>query len=124
MGSSINLQVYIYPSCSTCKKAINWLKDKSISCEIVDIVESPPPRSIIEKGFLNCENRKKLFNTSGISYRQIGAKNVNKMSEEEAITALSLDGKLIKRPFLVLNQSMVLTGFNVDKWEIFFRERA
>ena len=44
---------------------------------------------------------KSLFNTSGKSYRALGAEKVNKMNQKEAILALTNDPKLIKRPFLL-----------------------
>ena len=122
MQLSNNLLIYSYPSCSTCRKAVNWLKSKNISYEIINIVETPPPRSILEKALNSFDNRKSLFNTSGISYRKIGANVVNKMSNKDVLDALSLDGKLIKRPFLLFKGKYTLTGFNIEKWEAFFKE--
>ena len=37
------------------------------------------------------------------------------MSEDEALTALATDGKLIKRP-LVVADDFVLVGFREDQW--------
>jgi arsenate reductase len=37
------------------------------------------------------------------------------MTEDEALTALAADGKLIKRP-LVLGDGFVLIGFKEDDW--------
>jgi arsenate reductase len=53
----------------------------------------------------------KLFNTSGVSYREGGFKSrLATMSEDEALAALAADGKLIKRP-LVIGEGFALVGF-------------
>ena len=55
---------------------------------------------------------KKLFNTSGVSYREGGwGQKIAGVSEAEALAALAADGKLIKRPF-VLTGERVLVGFD------------
>ncbi|MEY4669845.1 MAG: hypothetical protein RL518_2544 [Pseudomonadota bacterium] len=58
-----------------------------------------------------------LFNTSGQRYREGGfSERVGSMSVEEAIEALSRDGMLVKRPF-VLTKSHGLVGFRPTEWE-------
>tara|TARA_Y100001968_G_scaffold319305_1_gene350629 strand:- start:1539 stop:1769 length:231 start_codon:yes stop_codon:yes gene_type:complete len=63
------------------------------------------------------KNRKALFNTSGLSYREIGAEKVNNMNDKEAIKALESDPKLIKRPFLSISEGPLLIGFEIKNWE-------
>ena len=60
--------------------------------------------------------RKLVFNTSGASYRALGAALVKSMTDQEALIALESDGKLIKRPFLVAPGLKILVGFNPDTW--------
>jgi arsenate reductase len=62
-------------------------------------------------------DRKLLFNTSGQSYRAMGAAVVKTLSDDEALDALAADGKLIKRPFVAVDGSTFLTGFKPDLWE-------
>ena len=62
-------------------------------------------------------DRKLLSNTSGQSYRTMGAAAVKALSDEEALDALAADGKLIKRPFVEVSSSRYLTGFKPDLWE-------
>jgi arsenate reductase len=55
---------------------------------------------------------KKLFNTSGQSYREGGfGERLPTMTESQAIDALAKDGKLIKRP-LVLGSDYALVGYD------------
>jgi len=63
---------------------------------------------------------KKLFNTSGLLYRELKIKDkINSMTASEAIDLLSKHGKLIKRPF-VLHQDKGLVGFKEDQWKKVF----
>ncbi len=110
------LKIFSYSSCSTCRKAIKWLQQNQIEYELIDIVENPPSKQILLEAFKQLSDRKKLFNTSGISYRKIGASVVKAMGDNEAIDALAADGKLIKRPFVITTNNRILVGFNQEKW--------
>ena len=64
---------------------------------------------------------RKLFNTSGQSYRQGGFKQkLETMSDDEALAALAADGKLIKRPLLDAGNT-VLVGFKEADYEAALR---
>jgi len=63
---------------------------------------------------------KKLFNTSGQDYRALDMKNrLSSMDVDEAIDLLSLNGNLIKRPFLLTEKSGSV-GFRESDWERLF----
>ena len=108
-----DVRVYAYAKCSTCKKAIKWLEAHDIRFESVPIVESPPSvEDLSEIQRMAQIEVKKLFNTSGQSYRSGGWKEkLPHMSEEAALAALAADGKMIKRP-LVVGEDFALVGFN------------
>ena len=59
---------------------------------------------------------KRFFNTSGITYREMGlSSKLQAMSEDEQFALLATDGMLVKRPLLV-GDDFVLTGFKEDEW--------
>jgi arsenate reductase len=105
-----------YPKCTTCKKAKAWLKEHCDSFEERNIVEQNPTAEEL-KGWLNMGiELKKLFNTSGMKYRELGLKDrLPNMSEDEAVELLASDGMLVKRPVLV-GDDFVLTGFREKAW--------
>jgi arsenate reductase len=112
------IRVYEYANCSTCKKALKFLDQKKVSYERVPIVDRPPTMSEL-KDMLAHQNGelKKLFNTSGQLYRELGiSEKLPKMSEAEALKLLSQHGKLVKRPF-VLTGERGLVGFKEDEWK-------
>lgn len=97
------LTVYHYKNCSTCKKALAFLTKKGVKFSPVDIVTKPPSVTELKRALKQSgQPLKKLFNTSGASYRdgKFGERLAD-MSEREALDALAADGKLIKRPMLI-----------------------
>ena len=110
------VQIYSYSKCTTCKKALKWLEDNDIEYKLIDIVDSPPSKELLSEAIKQLGDRRRLFNTSGLSYRNLGSKVVKSMTDLEALEALSKDGKLIKRPLLVTEQGQILTGFKMDSW--------
>ena len=110
------MKFFNYSSCNTCKKAIKWLRSNNISFELIDILSEPPTISILVEASKVYGDRKYLLNTSGSSYRSLGAKVVKNMSDKEFFEALFDDPKLIKRPFLSFSNDSYLIGFKEDKW--------
>ena len=113
---SDSLTVYSYSRCSTCRKALAWLEAEGIAHSVVDITSNPPSRDQIKAAVDQLGDRKPLFNTSGMSYRALGAAVVKAMSDDEALDALAADGRLIKRPFVQRSSGEVLIGFKADLW--------
>ena len=111
-----SLTVFSYNRCSTCRKALAWLDAEGLDYTVVDITVDPPSRDLLQSAASQFGDRKPLFNTSGQSYRAIGAAAVKAMSDDEALDALAADGRLIKRPFLLTSEGQVLVGFKPDQW--------
>lgn len=113
----MSIVVYRYSNCGTCKKALDFLDGEGVDYKARDIVGNPPSKVLLKKALaLSGLPVKKLFNTSGKSYREGGYKEkLRTMSDDEAIDALSADGKLIKRP-LVFGDGFALVGFQEDAW--------
>ena len=110
------MDVFSYSRCSTCRKALAWLADQDIAYQLHDIISDPPSRLQLSEAVRFFGDRKPLFNTSGKSYRALGAAAVKAMTEDEALDALAADGRLIKRPFLQRSNGDVLVGFKADLW--------
>lgn len=107
-----------YPKCSTCKKAKKWLDEHGVSYIDRDIVSDNPtaaeladfrPRSGLPV--------RRLFNTSGMRYRELGLKDRLDagMSDDECYELLATDGMLVKRPLLV-GDGFAIPGFNEALW--------
>jgi arsenate reductase len=113
----VPLVVYHYPNCSTCKKALSWLRAEGIEFQPIDIVQKPPSAAALGRAAkLAAVPTKKLFNVAGESYRAGNYKDkLATMTDAEAYAALAADGKLIKRP-LAIGDGVVLVGFDEAAW--------
>jgi arsenate reductase len=116
----VKLKAYAYSRCSTCRKALAFLNGRGTTVEVVDIVTKPPSKAELQRiQKLAGVPIRKLFNTSGQSYRdgRFGER-LQSMTDAQAFEALAADGKLIKRP-LVVGSDFALVGFD----ERAYRER-
>jgi arsenate reductase len=109
--------LYGYKSCGTCRKALVWLKDHGLELPMVDITKTPPTPDLLRRALAQAGGRSRLLNTSGQSYRALGAVVVKAMADGPLLQALAADGRLIKRPCLVTPTGSILTGFRQDEWE-------
>lgn len=119
--SALKLKIYEYAACSTCKKALKYLELRRVNYEKIPIVDQPPTKVELQRmlGHLKAHGGsfKKLFNTSGVLYKEMKmADKISQLSETEALDLLAKHGKLIKRPF-VLGRNFGLVGFNEEEWE-------
>ncbi len=112
----INLKLFSYSSCSTCIKAIKWLKKNDIDFELIDLLKSPPSKEMLISASEQYGDRKYLLNTSGVIYRSIGSDIVKKMTDNELFEKLCMEPRLIKRPFLYKSSKCFLVGFKEAKW--------
>ncbi|MBS1972575.1 MAG: arsenate reductase family protein [Bdellovibrionales bacterium] len=122
--SSSSIKVYEYAGCSTCKKALKYLDANKVKYQTIPIVEQPPTKVELKEMLAHVKadggEIKKLFNTSGVLYKEMKiSEKLSGMSEAEALDLLAKHGKLIKRPF-VLGKDFGLLGFKEDQWDKHF----
>ena len=110
-----------YPKCSTCQKAKKWLETNNVNFEDRHIVEEKLTKEELEKWIkISGREIKRFFNTSGLKYKELNLKEkLSDMSDKEKIELLSSDGMLIKRPLLILRDT-VLIGFKEKEWKEYF----
>ena len=143
--------VYCYNRCSTCKKAIEYLKGniikynkKSNNNDIIEIVlkdiitEKPnleEMSKIIQTKYdkkisdITRDEIKSFFNTSGILYRENNIKDKIKdlnNSIDDILRILISDGKMIKRPLVIIkdgiNKDKILLGFKEEEYSKIFEK--
>ena len=108
-----------YPKCSTCRKAKKWLDEHGIEYTDRHIVEdNPTAEELAAWRARSGLPLRRLFNTSGMKYRELGvkAKLDAGMTDAEAYALLATDGMLVKRPLVVAGDT-VLAGFKPAEWE-------
>ncbi len=117
-GKQNKLKVYEYAKCTTCQKALKFLDAKKIPYEVVAIKEKPPTASELKTMLEHVGGEvRKLFNTSGMLYREMGlSEKLKTMSQAEAFKLLASEGMLVKRPF-VLGAGEGAVGFKEAEWK-------
>ena len=112
------ITILCYPTCGTCRKAENWLKENGIKYNYRHIKEE-------NLGFEELQLWKeksgfpvsKWFNTSGLLYKEHKMKEkVKSLAEDELLRILASDGMFVKRPILLSGET-VLVGFKQEEWE-------
>ncbi len=96
------IKFYGYKKCSSCRIAEKALEKLKIKYQFIDITENPPSVSAL-KNIVKQSNveLKKLFNTSGVQYRELKIKDkLPTLSEAEIFKLLAGNGRLIKRPII------------------------
>ncbi len=114
------LKLYAYSGCSTCRNAIQWLKQHAIAFDEIAIRETPPSLAELHAVLAARGGApRSLFNVSGLAYRALGLKDtLPTLSAEAALNLLASNGHLVKRPLAIDAQNNVhLVGFKAAEWQ-------
>ena len=112
---------YSYPKCSTCRKASKWLDQNNVNYQFVDLVKETPSKEFIELALIQFSlDIKKIFNIRGKNFKSSDFDIIN-LPKKKLIELLLNDWKLIKRPFLIINESNILLGFNESEYAANFK---
>ncbi len=110
------MQFYGYNKCGTCRKAKTFLDEKNLQYTDFDITLTPPPKAVLKRA-MQAKGMRKLFNTSGVQYKELKMKDkIGAMTEAEAIELLAGNGRLVKRPIAV-DKDRVTVGFDAEEYE-------
>jgi|TARA_B110000438_G_C15466719_1_gene501312 arsenate reductase len=113
------IQLFLYNKCGTCRKAKKFLDDQGIAYKETDITLTPPTKKILKQAIKE-KGIRKVFNTSGVEYRERKIKDrIKDMTEKEAIGLLSESGRLVKRP-IVYDGEKITVGFDEEEFNSFW----
>ena len=109
------MEFICYPKCTTCIKARNWLIANNINFNERNIKENNPTKEeIIKFHQLSNLDINKLFNTSGLLYKELNLKEkLKEITLDEKYDLLASNGMLDKRPIIVL-EDKVFFGFKEE----------
>ena len=109
------IHLYQYNKCGTCRKAKKFLDEQGIKYKDIDITLNPPPKKVLKLAIQEY-GIKKVFNTSGVEYREKKIKDkIKDMTEKEAVDLLSENGRLVKRP-IAYEGNKITVGFNEEEF--------
>jgi arsenate reductase len=110
------IKFYGYKKCGTCIKTEKFLQEAGVAYEFIDITQKPPSSvelaAVVEYTGIALN---KLFNTSGVQYRELKIKEkLPDLTELEILDLLAGNGRLIKRP-LITDGRRATIGFKEDQ---------
>ena len=109
------INLYQYNKCGTCRKAKKFFDSHNIKYKDTDITLTPPPKKILKLA-IKKYGIKKVFNVSGVEYREKKIKDkIKNMTEKNAIELLAENGKLVKRP-IAYEGDKITVGFNEEEF--------
>lgn len=113
------LTFYWYDRCSTCKKAKAWLDSHNLAYELKDLMTETPSAEQLAGWITESQlPQRRFFNTSGILYRERNLKDkVNELSLAEACAMLASEGKLNRRPLVIVDGHFFANGFKEEKYK-------
>jgi len=121
----MSLTLYHHPRCDSCRKAIRLLEEVGVNYEARDLTVTAPSREELLRMLVRVDQRvRRLFNTSGQRYRELGLSGrIDGMSTSACMNLLSREGLLVKRPFLI-GGDVALVGFRETEWRAAFADAA
>ena len=107
-----------YSKCTTCIKAKKFLDNLNVEYIDRNIKEDNPKLEELKEWYKNANIEcRKMFNTSGLLYKEYNLKDkLVSMTDEEKLELLSTNGMLVKRPILITNKGVVF-GFKEEEWK-------
>lgn len=110
---------YTYPSCTSCRKAKDWLAEQGISYEERHLYKNPPSvdelMAIIKKTNNGTEE---ILSTRSQFYKDLDV-DVEDLKVSELLELLAKEPKLLKRPILTDGDNIVI-GYNKNALEQYF----
>ncbi len=111
------VKLYGIKNCDSVKKAVKFLKARSIDFEFIDFKTTPVDCDIVTP-WLKHVDMKKLFNTRGTTYRTLKLKELD-LNESQQLQWLCNENLLIKRPVLDID-GKITVAFKEEEYEALF----
>ena len=109
------IHLYQYSKCGTCRKSKKYFDDHGIKYKEIDITLTPPSKKVLKLA-IKKYGIKKIFNTSGVEYREKKIKDkIKNITEKKAIDILAKNGRLVKRP-IAYEDNKITLGFNEEEF--------
>ncbi len=113
------LHVIGIKNCNKIRDTKNWLDEKGVEYEFVDVKKEPLSLEEIKELEFKV-GLDVLVNKKGMTYRNLGLKD-KEISTEEMLELLEQNQSMIKRPVLIKDEA-VLVGYDEDAFTGFIKE--
>lgn len=112
--------IYGIKNCDTMKKAFDWLREHDIAYEFRDYRMDPVDADTV-RGWCRAIGWEKVLNKASTTFRQLPEAEKAGLDEAKAVALMTREPTMIKRPVLVLGDS-VTNGFKPDVYGMLFKK--
>lgn len=114
VGEMNEVRVYGLPYCTTCIKALDYLRDKGVEIEnFRNLKEQPLSLDEVRDLAVKVGGVEKLFSKRAMKYRQMGL-HERELSEDEMVRLMSEEYTFVTRPVIVRGDRAT-AGFSVKR---------
>ncbi len=114
--------LYGIKTCSTVKKAMNWLEERGIVVRYHDVRKDGLTASRLE-GWAKIVGWEKLLNRSSLTFRRLDDAAKQDLTETRAVALMLEHPTLVRRPVLEKGET-VMVGFKPEIYEELFSQKA
>lgn len=118
------VQLYGLKNCSTCVKAVNWLKQHAVSFSFTDYRDQPVAGAQLARWAAQLGGWEKLVNRASMTWRNLPESRKTPADEQQWLTLIAEFPALIKRPVAVTGSGSVSLGFSEKKYSELFTPAA
>ncbi|MBX9454705.1 MAG: arsenate reductase [Rhizobium sp.] len=112
--------IYGIKNCDTMKKAFDWLKANDVAYEFHDYrVEGIDAETV--RGWCRAVGWEKVLNKASTTFRELPESDKVGLDEDKAVALMSREPTMIKRPVLVLGDT-VTNGFKPEVYARLFKK--
>lgn len=111
------MRLYGLKKCSTCQKAINWLKEQGVEHEFVDYRDEPLDPADLKQYAEHLGGWEKLVNRASMTWRKLADHEREVYEDEQWQALIAQYPSLVRRPLAVHRDGSVTTGFNEKRFK-------
>ncbi len=101
MASSVNVDVYGLPYCTTCQRAMQYLQERGVTVQSFrDVKTQPLTRGEVEDLARKVGGADRLFSRRAMKYRQMGL-HEQQLSEDDLLRLMMEEYTFVTRPVIV-----------------------
>lgn len=117
MTSEESVEVYGLPHCTTCKCALQYLRDRGLSISrFRDLKTEPLQRSEVEELARKVGSPEKLFSRRAMKYRQMGL-HERDLTDDDLLRLMAEEYTFVTRP-VVVRGDHATAGFSTKQLDI------
>ena len=112
------IKLYVSPSCTSCRKAKNWLEEQDLEFVEKNIYHEPLTKDEIKEILmLTDEGTEEIISYRSQAYKSL-EQDINKLSMSELLDLLIEEPSLIRRP-IIMDDRRLQIGYNEEEIRMF-----